>query len=181
MEDRKILKKNQNYIEIAGIIILAAIARLVPHPPNVAPITGLALFSGAKIKNKTAYFVPLLTMFVSDFVLGFHSTMLYVYISFFIIVLIGKVIKNKKNSLLLPASLVSSLLFYLITNFGVWFSTTLYPKSLFGLVNCYIMGLPFLRNTVVGDLFYSFVFFYGYSYFLVLIKKLAYNFKDEKS
>lgn len=160
MENRKILT----------IVVLAAITRLLPHPPNIAPITAIALFSGAKINKKIAYLLPLSAMIISDFFLGFHSTMFYVYLSFLLITLVGRIVANKnKVSFLFSITLFSSLLFYLITNFGVWASTTIYAKSFNGLINCYLMGLPFLRNTLIGDLFYTSLFFYGYDFSSVLL------------
>lgn len=146
------------------VILLAVIARLIPHAPNFAPIGGLALFSGSHFKKKIALLIPLTAMFVSDIFLGFHKTIPHVYVSFIIIALIGRLInKNKWQSLAL-ASLTSSVLFFLITNFGVWATGTMYQKTLSGLSQSYVMGLPFFRNTIISDLFYSFSFFYGYRF-----------------
>lgn len=160
--------KNSQFIirnsSIFLIILLAVVARLIPHAPNFAPIGGLALFSGANFKNKIALLIPLSTMFISDIFLGFHSTIPYVYISFIIIALIGNLIKNNKWQSLVLASLTSSVLFFLITNFGVWASFNMYPKTIDGLIQSYVMGLPFFRNTIISDLFYSFSFFYGYKF-----------------
>ena len=153
------------------IVLLAVIARLVPHAPNFAPIGGLALFSGANFKNKIALLIPLSAMFISDIFLGFHKTVPYVYVSFIIIALIGGLIKNNKWQSLALASLTSSVLFFLITNLGVWATGTMYVKNLDGLLQSYAMGLPFFRNTVLSDLFYSFSFFYGYR-FLPNLKKI---------
>ena len=112
MEDRNILKKSQkeNIFVLIGIILLAVVARLIPHPPNFVPIGGLALFSGAHFSGKKAYFIPLAAMLVSDLFLGFHSTMVFVYLSFFLIILIGKKIKKnlKPQKLLLAALRFSS-------------------------------------------------------------------------
>jgi len=163
MENRKILT----------IVFLATVARLLPHPPNIAPIAALALFSGAKIDKKIAYVLPLSAMVISDFFLGFHSTMFYVYFSFLLITLIGRAVgKNNRVFFLFWITIFSSVLFYLITNFGVWASTAIYTKNMSGLINCYLMGLPFLRNTIIGDLFYTSVFFYGFDFSSVLLIKV---------
>ncbi len=173
MEDRKILKrvdklykvlKVHKVVSYLAIILLAVVARLIPHPPNFAPIGGLALFSGANFKNKIALLIPLTTMFISDIFLGFHKTIPYVYVSFIIIALIGGLIKNNKWQSLVLASLTSSVLFFLITNFGVWATGVMYQKNINGLTQSYVMGLPFFRNTILSDLFYSFSFFYGYRF-----------------
>lgn len=169
MEARNILKK---MIAPAAIIILAVLSRLIPHPPNFAPIGGLALFSGATLNKKQAFAIPLVAMFVSDLFLGFHSTMLYVYGSFALIVFIGMQLKKIKFTNLLLASLISSGLFYLITNFGVWASTDLYPKNMNGLIQSYILALPFFKNTLLSDLFYTFSLFYGYKYLTIVLKRL---------
>ncbi len=160
MENRKILKQ----VHKVGIILLAVVARLVPHAPNFSPIGGLALFSGANFKNKFSFLIPISAMLISDIFLGFHKTIPFVYLSFIIIFLIGRNIKNNKWQNLLSASLVSSVLFFLITNFGVWLNFNMYPKTIDGLVQCYVMGIPFFRNTLVSDLTYSFSFFYGYRF-----------------
>jgi len=144
--------------------LLAVVARLVPHPPNFAPIGGLALFSGSHFKKKIALLIPLAAMLISDVFLGFHNTMIYVYASFFLAVLIGRLIKNNRWRSLALASLTSSVLFFLITNFGVWLSYSMYPKTLAGLFQSYLMGLPFFRNTILSDFFYTFSFFYGYQF-----------------
>lgn len=157
--------KIKNNISYIVIILLAVVARLIPHAPNFAPIGGLALFSGSHFKKKIALIIPLTAMFVSDIFLGFHKTVPYVYVSFIIISLIGGLIKNNKWQSLASASLVSSVLFFLITNFGVWSTGAMsYPRNLNGLMQSYTMGLPFFRNTVISDMFYSFSFFYGFKF-----------------
>ena len=164
--------KIQTLISYIVIILLAIVARVIPHAPNFAPIGGLALFSGSHFKKKIALIIPLTAMFVSDIFLGFHKTVPYVYVSFIIISLIGGLIKNNKWQSVALASLVSSVLFFLITNFGVWATGTMYVKNLDGLLQSYAMGLPFFRNTVLSDLFYSFSFFYGYRFILNFSHKL---------
>ncbi len=161
---KKIL--NQRIISYAAIILLAVVARLIPHAPNFAPIGGLALFSGANYKKRLVIMIPLLAMFLSDVFLGFHKTIPYVYVSFIIITFIGRLIKNNKWQSLLKASLISSALFFLITNFGVWVTGTMYQKNFAGLMQSYAFGIPFFRNTLISDLFYSFSFFYGYRFLL---------------
>ena len=163
--------KIQTLISYIVIILLAIVARVIPHAPNFAPIGGLALFSGSHFKKKIALIIPLTAMFVSDIFLGFHKTVPYVYVSFIIISLIGGLIKNNKWQSVALASLVSSVLFFLITNFGVWVSFNMYSKTIDGLIQSYAMGLPFFRNTILSDLFYSFSFFYGYR-FLPNLKKI---------
>ncbi|MDO9027517.1 MAG: hypothetical protein Q7U68_01460 [Candidatus Roizmanbacteria bacterium] len=171
MENREILKQVNKVYKVhkvasyLAIILLAVVARLIPHAPNFAPIGGLALFSGANFKKKSALLIPLAAMFFSDMFLGFHKTIPYVYVSFILITIIGKYLKeNPKVINLISASLLSSILFFLITNFGVWLTGSMYLKTVNGLLQSYLKGLPFFRNTLLGDLFYSFSFFYGYRF-----------------
>lgn len=184
MENRDLLTKTKRFswdglFIYAGIIILAAFFRLLPHPPNVAPIAGLALFSGAMVKNKKlSFIIPLTAMLVSDFFLGFYNVMVFVYGSFMITVIIGILIQNRKSfGYLIGASLLSSVLFFLITNFGVWFVSGMYTHTFVGLMNTYAMGLPFFRNTIFGDLFYVLTIFYGYEYITILSKKILLSLK----
>lgn len=180
MENRKVLNRIKNRVErienkinrlvpFMGIVILAIISRLLPHPPNIAPIAGLALLSGANLKNKWSFAIPLTAMVLSDIFLGFHPTIPFVYGSFFIITVIGMFLKNKQTfAKIVCVSLIASFLFFFITNFGVWLTSSMYTKNLTGLINSYIMGLPFLRNTIMGDLIYTLGLFYGYRFLSIV-------------
>jgi hypothetical protein len=59
--------------------------------------------------------------------------------------------------------LASSVLFFVLTNFGVWAFDALYPKTLEGLMACYVAAIPFFRNTLLGDLSYTVVLFGGFA------------------
>lgn len=168
MENRKLLKKVLPYLVI---VVLAAIARIIPHAPNFAPIAGLAIFTGYHFKNRYTWAVPIAAMVVSDFIIGFHSTVPFVYASFIVMSLIGTYMKSKNASSLILVSMVSSVLFFLVTNFGVWAVGSIYVKNMSGLLQSYTIGLPFFRNTVLGDLFYTFSFFYGFEYLRLLANR----------
>jgi hypothetical protein len=155
---------------------------MIPHPPNFAPITALALFGGTYLNRKYAFIIPLLVMFVSDIFIGFHSAMVFVYPSFVLSGLIGLWIKKHKsvNNIIL-GTFLSSFLFFLITNFGIWFIGDMYPHNVSGLLEEYRMGIPFYRNTLLGDFFYTSVFFVSYeivSNYLTINKS---KFKTQKS
>jgi len=157
------------YLSFAAVVLAAIFLRLIPHIPNVAPIAALALFSGIKVPNGKGFALPLIAMVVSDYFLGFHATLPFVYVSFLFIAGIGYLLRNKKTtSKIFIGSISGSLLFYVITNFGVWATSSMYEKSISGLMNCYYMGLPFFRNTVIGDLLYVGVFFLGFRLFSLL-------------
>ncbi len=151
-------------MNIALLIFLGVLSRLVPHPANVTAVGGLAIFSGARLETKKAVVVTMGTMLLSDIVLGFHSVMWATYGSLLLAVLLGKLVQNKRSiGWIVGATLTSSILFYLITNFAVWFIPgSMYPKTLNGLVESYVMALPFFRNSVIGDLGYSIMFFSAY-------------------
>ena len=137
--------------------------RLLPHAPNVAPIAAMALFGGAYLDRKFALLAPLAAMFLSDIFLGFHNTILFVYGSFLISGLIGLWLRKHKNpGNIILASIFSSIIFYLVTNFGVWLAGGLYTKDATGLIQSYVMALPFFRNTILGDLFYTGLLFGGF-------------------
>ena len=153
-----------------GMILGGVLLRLIPHIPNFAPITGMALFGGVYLNRKYALIMPLLTMLISDYFIGFHSTMIYVYTSFLISGLIGLWLKKRrKPSNIILGSFLASLQFFLITNFGVWAGGA-YSRGLDGLAQSYIMGLPFLKWTLLGDLFYTGVFFASYEWALRVAK-----------
>jgi hypothetical protein len=174
MENRKLLNKTN--IAFGLIIVASILLRLVPHIPNVAPVAALALFSGATIKDKyLRILIPFLVMFISDIFLGFDATLPFVYGAFFINILLGNRFLSKSNTVVKTASvtLLGSVLFFLITNFGVWATSTMYAKNISGLFMSYYMGIPFFRNTVLGDLVYSFSFFYGFTFFEVLFTKFS--------
>ncbi|MBP1648014.1 MAG: hypothetical protein H6Q30_1459 [Bacteroidetes bacterium] len=144
------------YVYAFVLILAAALSRMLPHPANMVPVTALALFGGVYLDRKLTFIVPLVAMLVTDWFIGFHSTTLWVYVSFLLIGLIGLWLRNHRGVLpTLGATVTGSVLFYLITNFGVWLSPPyMYEQTLSGLVQCYVAAIPFLRNTLAGDLFY---------------------------
>jgi len=154
----EIIKKfNPGFVIPVLMVFAAAFVRLIPHPPNFAPIAAMALFGGVYFNKKSvAFAIPLAAMFLTDAIIGFHSGMWIVYLSFAFIVLIGMFLLKKvtvKNVVL--ASLSASLSFFIITNFGVWAFGTMYPKNIIGLFECYVAAIPFIHNTLLGDLVYS--------------------------
>lgn len=162
-------------------IMLSVILRIGPHIPNFSPITASALFGGVYLSKKLALIIPLVAMIISDYLLYpeymFHSTTPFVWGSFLISGLIGIWLKKRKKPFyILGGSLLASLQFFLITNFGVWATTNMYPHNLAGLIQSYIMGIPFYKGTLLGDLFYTTLFFSVYELTLVLSKKLKLHF-----
>lgn len=154
------------------IVLVVVLVRFLPHPANVMPITAMALFGGAYLNKKYAIILPLVVMLVSDYFLGFHKVMPFVYGSFLVSGLIGLRLKNKVNvKTVLGASLLSSVIFYVVTNFGVWLTSGMYEMTFLGLVKCYVLAIPFFRNTILGDLFYTVMMFGGYELFCRFYEK----------
>ncbi|HTP12458.1 MAG TPA: DUF6580 family putative transport protein [Bacteroidota bacterium] len=145
----------------ALMIVAAAFSRLIPHPLNFAPITAIALAGGVYLDKRVSILVPVAALVISDWILGFYPVLFFVYGSVVAIGFIGLWLRSHKK--LVPvagASLASSILFFLVTNFGVWaIGPEMYPRTWAGLADCYAAGIPFFRNTVTGDLFYVAVLF----------------------
>lgn len=148
------------------LTILAVLGRLLPHPPNFTPLTGATLFGGSKLSRPLNYLLPIGILFLTDIFLGWHKTMPYVYGSFLAIAMIGEWALKNRPSLARVAgfSALSSVLFFVVTNFGVWQAGGLYPHTLAGLGQCYVMAVPFFRNTLLGDLVFSTGFFAMYQF-----------------
>lgn len=162
------------------LIFIGVILRLIPHPPNFAPISAISLFGAAHLRRKYAFIIPLLAMFISDVIIGFASfwVTISVYLSFVIIGLMGRWLKKRKNlPNIIGVSLTSSLLFFIITNFAVWASTPWYGKNIQGLVKCYWMAIPFFKNTLLGDLVYVGAMFGLYKLIKLFVsrKKMSLN------
>jgi len=171
-----ILSKKGKVIElsVALVFILIGVSlRLLPHPPNFAPIAAIALFGGVYLSKKISLVIPILALLISDIFLGFYqySLIIFVYGSFLLCVLLGFWLKkHKKWHIVLGASLSCSFIFFFLTNFSVWAFTSWYPKTFSGIIQCYLMALPFLKNTAIGDLFYVSLFFAAYEIVEIWIK-----------
>lgn len=154
-------------LALTAIIFAAALTRLLPHPPNVAPIAAMALFGGAYARHKAfAFLVPVAAMFASDCIIGFHGGMFVVYLGMLLITGIGLTLRARRTPLkIAAASVASSLVFFAVTNF-VWLHNAhqLYDYSLQGMLESYLAALPFLRNTLLGDLFFTALLFGGYAW-----------------
>ena len=135
------------------MILLAALSRLLPHPPNVAPITALALFGGAYLDRKHTFIVPLAAVLISDYFLGFYEGMIWVYASFIAIGFVGLWLRKHRTAAnIAGASVFGSVLFFVVTNFGAWATyTDTHPRSLDGVIASYVAAIPFFRNTLLGD------------------------------
>ncbi len=146
-------------MEMIAYALTAFLSRLIPHLPNMTGMGAMALMGGRRFGFEKAAVLVIISMLISDLIYGFHSSMWAVYGSLLIAAAIGKSIKRSGVSVLIGASIFSSLIFFLFTNFAVWASaSSLYPHTIAGLIECYSAGIPFFRNTLIGDVIYLGVF-----------------------
>ena len=150
---------------ILAMLVLAAILRIAPHPWNFTPIGAMALFSGAMVRDRRmAFLLAMVAMLVGDLFIGFNKLSPLVYASFAVSVLIGRFLKeNRAISRIAGASVLGSVQFFVVTNFGVWAFLNSYPHTATGLLACYMAGVPLFWNTVAGDAVYAALFFGGFA------------------
>lgn len=194
-----------NIKSLAGpifIILIAVLIRLLPHAANFAPIAAMALFGGTYLNKKYSLFIVFGTLLVSDYLLLYinpfsasvfnfskiyspealiHNSTILVYLSFLLTALIGMWLREHKSfKNVLTATLSSSILFFLITNFNFLYTTPLYPKTIEGMIESYVMAIPFFKYTLLGDLFYTGLFFGGFEAISSLLKKRNYGYLYKK-
>ena len=159
---------------VFAIMALFAFLRIFIDLPNVSPVAAIALFGGTVIGRKgLAVLLPLVILLASDAVLGFYSyfLMAFVYGSFALIAVIGFWLRNRmKFHNVVLASIVSSVVFFLLSNFGVWAEGLWYPMNVSGLISCYTMAIPYFRYELIGTLAFSLMFFGMYKYATTKIK-----------
>jgi hypothetical protein len=160
-------------LALAGLIVLAALSRLLPHPPNFAPITALAVFGAIRYADRrTAILTPLLALFLSDLAKevlyryglspqwGLYRGMWTVYGATTLVVLLGRLAWGTRSAgVIAGTTLAGSCLFFMLSNFAVWAGGSLYPHTVEGLAACYSAAIPFFRNALLGDAFYAAVLF----------------------
>jgi len=165
---------------LAAMIVLAALSRLLPHPPNFSPVEAMALFGGAwYASRRVALLVPLAAMLASDLALAWVHGGQYldyfasadfwlVYLAIAACTALGFGLRGRVRApRVLGFALAGSLLFFMITNFGAWLADigsahSIYAANLSGLATAYVAGIPFFQNTVAGSLFFSAVLFGGF-------------------
>jgi hypothetical protein len=154
------------------MIFAVALTRLIPHPPNFSPVEAMALFGGAYFaKRLWAIVLPLIALFISDLALSLimggvyfeyfvSAGFLMIYATVAFLSILGFGLRGKVSVVRVAIfSIVSSILFFLVTNFGVWLGSAMYPQNATGLIAAYVAGLPFLQNGLLGTLFYSTLLF----------------------
>jgi len=170
-----------DYYLAVFFVISAAALRFIPHWPNFAPIAAMALFGGVYLNKKYALAVPILAMLISDYFIGFYDikTMASVYLSFILVGLIGLYLKNHKSFInVIGGAFLGSVLFFIITNFAVWYFYNWYPHTLSGLSQCFVLATPFFKNTLAGDFFYVGVMFGAYELAAFWVKSRYFAIKE---
>jgi hypothetical protein len=161
-------------IALLSAIAAAAVLRLVPHPPNFSPIDAMGLFSGAYLGRRwLALAAPLGALLLSDLLLGFYPGMWVQYVAVTLVVVLGlATLRTVSAARVAGAAIASSVLFFLVTNFGTWALSGMYPHTIAGLGACYAAAIPFFQNTLAGDVFYSGLLFGGFALAQHFVPKL---------
>ena len=173
--------KNTRFVAVAALVLIAALSRLLPHPPNMTAVGTMALFGGAYLSNRFfAVILPLISLFLTDLILNnvvyaafnngqfvwFYEGAIWVYAAVALTALLGLSLQKKVNSKsVFMASIACSIVFFLMSNFGTWQSGAIgYPKNMTGLLTCYAAGLPYFLNSLIGDLAFAALLFGGFEW-----------------
>ena len=152
------------------LLLLGFFARVIAHVPNFTPVIALILFGGVYLDKKYALLLPIFLMVVTDIILGIHSMMLFTWGSLILVSVLGLKLRKNKNWLgIAGTSLVSAVVFFIVTNFGFWLAGY-YPPTFEGLTTCYMMAIPFLRSTLASTLVYSVALFGVYEIIAARVK-----------
>jgi hypothetical protein len=169
----------KRFLVLSGFILIAALSRIIPHPYNFAPIGAMSIFGAAYFSDKKfSFLMPLFAMFVSDLLVNnllyasyyggftlFTPGFYWTYGAIALIVVAGIfILKEVNTKTVVAGSLSASMLFFLVTNFGAWIGSPIYPNGIEGLLMSYTAGIPFFHHTLLGDLFYSGVMFGAFEY-----------------
>jgi len=173
--------KNKKFIII--YIVIGVLGRLIPHPPNVTPLTNLCLFAGSNLSRGLAFITMLICYTISNIALAYFNGYpifgywtIFTYSGLAFIVLLGSRLSKSYNIKKLVTYVgVSTFVFWVWSNFGCWLATPLYPKDFNGLISCYIAALPFLRNALLGNLVWMVVIFGIYNRLKQYIAVLDYD------
>ncbi len=155
------------FFALALVVLAVSFSRVIPHPANFSPVAAMALFAGAYISNRLlAVALTWAALLIGDLVIGLHATMFFVYLAMALTVFLGSWVSAKWNYKKLAGGILgSSVLFFVISNFGVWIESGIYSHTLAGLQNCYMMAVPFFDNTVLSTAIFATALFVGFRYF----------------
>ncbi len=159
------IRINRTLVWVAiSLVVFGVVMRLLPHPANLAPVGAIALFGGAVLPRKLGWWLPLAIMIASDLLIGFYNGILFTWAGFLLVGLLGMGLRTMSNWLRVPiGAMAGAIIFFAVSNFGVWLQGHMYAHTWAGLVQCYEMALPFFRNTFFGDFLYSWLLFGVYA------------------
>ena len=172
-------KINLRFSVLTALILLAAFSRIIPHPTNFSPLGAIALFGAAHFSKKWQVLViPIAATWLSDLFINnviyaayyptftlFYEGFYWQYLSYILIALVAMpIFKKVTKERVLFGALSSTVIFFLLSNVGCWVGNSFYPQNFMGLMSCYAAGIPFLKGTILGDLFYSLVLFGGFAF-----------------
>lgn len=151
-----------NIITAVLLILFAAFSRLLPHPQNFAPVAAAAIFAGLFMNKKYAIIIPIAATVLSDIFLGFYPYVLWVYGTYAVIAVLGLIMQSKVHSSsglkkagnIYSTTIAASIIFFIVTNFGVWLSGLYYQMSFAGLMESYAAAIPFFRTSLLADVVY---------------------------
>ncbi|MGE5279869.1 MAG: DUF6580 family putative transport protein [Deltaproteobacteria bacterium] len=157
------------------LMIFGVLFRIIPHAPNFTPTAALALFGAAFLPNRRqALIMPLALIMISDLFIGLHDMVVFTWGSVFLISLTGLGLRRASGTTrVLLGSFAGSVIFYLVTNFGVW-AAGWYPLTPQGLFQCYVAGIPFFRNFFAGTLVYAAALFVTYALAARAVRRTAF-------
>ena len=156
---------------VVGLVAAVVAMRFLPHPVNFSPVLAIMIFAGSVLTNRyLSFLVPLAGVLVSDLIIGIYEGMAFVYLAYALTILMGRFVPSRKAWPIVAASTFSSVLFFVLSNLGVWIFSTMYDKTLEGLWLCYLMALPFFHYTFASTVIGSVVLFgvFGATYRFVL-------------
>jgi hypothetical protein len=162
------MQKNNYTIISFFLLALVLFSRLMPHAPNFTPLIAVILFSSMVFKNRVYMLIPIAALLISDILLQYYSGYQYIFSSVFFwtygslfLIFVFSYFYGRELSFknIMIKSLSGAIIFFLVSNFGVWIASPAYPLNLSGLVACYTAAIPFFRNTLSSTIIYSIILF----------------------
>lgn len=179
------IKLDRMFWICCALILFALFTRVLPHPMNFTPIGAIALFAGAYLSYKRTWLIPIAALVVSDAIIGFYDpiSMFFVYLGFAASAVLGRYFLQHKRTVLNVAgtTLAGATVFFVLSNFGMWLTGLAYPMTLEGLIQCYVMAIPFFGNTLLGDAMYVILLFGSYELLRAYLKPTSINSKIYKT
>ena len=146
---------------LVAVLIRIAGTRLGLFPRNFSTIGAMTLFAGATLRPRwLGVSVAAIGLLATDLVLQHNPQWLSVYLPYIIIAIAARSLKPGQSVRSFALATVSaSLIFFVVSNFGVWAMPEMYDRSLAGLATCYLQAIPFFQNTLAGDACFGIVLF----------------------